>query len=481
MEPNHHFLDAVLFSCKNSPAVQHVFDRLNRATDRRLLLACSGGADSVFLLHVMLAYAATKPTTIVLAHYNHAWRPEADEDAKFVVSLAKSWNLPIAVEKNPRAHELHFSETSARELRIDFLRKKAREYRCSWIAFGHQMNDILETQLLRLARGAGAGGLAAPRPVHVFKNHPDHLRPLLGMKANTIRSMLKKTGISWQEDCSNQDDSIQRNALRNRVVPEMLMLYDRDLLAGAAKSRERFQEDAEALESWAVDIYKSLKVSPYCLSITQLSSLPAAIIRRCLYLWLSEHLDVKKLRPQSMEAVIQALVRKKEAFTRSLGKYLLVIQGDSLHLITGTVPSEKLAVNYPLQLAVGGEICCAQGQVMSAELVDLTPNNLERILAGHVNCANEAFLQIADVDSLMIRNWQPGDRYTPLGCSGRKKLKACFRERRLSKTERLSLPIVTSSDRGILWVPHLPPANAYKLDPESKTALRLTYQTSKST
>ena len=93
-----------------------------------------------------------------------------------------------------------------------------------------------------------------------------------------LRSMLKTAGISWQEDCSNQDVSIQRNALRNRVVPEMSLLYDRDLLAGAAKSRERFQEDAEALECWTLDIYKSVKVSPYCLSIVQLSTVPAAIM-----------------------------------------------------------------------------------------------------------------------------------------------------------------------------------------------------------
>ena len=312
MKPHHHFLDAVLASCKGSSAVQNVFDRLNRATDRRLLLACSGGADSVFLLHVMLAYAATKPTSIVLAHYNHAWRPEAEEDARFVVSLARSWNLPIAVEKNSLAHGLNFSETSARELRIDFLRKKAREYCCSWIAFGHQMNDILETQLLRLARGVGVAGLAAPRPVHVFKNHPDHLRPLLGMKADVIRSMLKRTGISWQEDCSNQDISIQRNALRNRVVPQMSLHCDRDLLVGAAKSRERLQEDAEALECWTEDIYKSAKVSSYCLSVAQLHAVPAAVVRRCLYLWLSEHLDIKKLRPQSLEPVLQAIVLKKK-------------------------------------------------------------------------------------------------------------------------------------------------------------------------
>jgi tRNA(Ile)-lysidine synthetase-like protein len=113
--------------------------------------------------------------------------------------------------------------------------------------------------------------------------------------------------------------------------------------------------------------------------------------------------------------------------------------------------------------------------------VDLAPNDLERILAGRVNCAREAFLQIADVDSLVIRNWQQGDRYTPLGCSGRKKLKACFREQKLSILERSTLPIVTLSDATIVWVPYLPPADKFKLDTQSKSALRLTYELSKAT
>lgn len=481
LEPSHHFLDAVLASSKGSPSVQKVFDCLNGAANRRLLLACSGGADSVFLLHMLLAYAATKPTHIVVAHYNHAWRPTADDDAEFVASLAQRWNVPCIIEKNRRSHDLHFSETTARELRLDFLRKKALEQRCSWIVFGHQMNDILETQLLRLARGVGAVGLAAPRSVHVFKEHPDHLRPLLGLKADTIRLMLKAAGIAWQEDCSNQNDSIQRNALRNRVVPEMRAVMDRDLLVGAAKTRERIEEDAEALEYWSLETYKAVKVTLWCLSLERLRSVPAAIIRRCMYLWLSEHFDVQKLRPPLIEALLQAIVGKEKAFTWSLRQSFISVDGDCLRLINHTPQSDKQGTDYLLPLPVGGTLSCPQGARLSAEQVDLAPSDLKRILTGQVNCVREAYVQVTGCDEFLVRTWQAGDRYTPLGCSGSKKLKACFRERRLTKMERSSLPIVTLNNDSIVWVPHLPPANAFKLDSKSKTALRLTYQASKPT
>ena len=294
MEASQHFLDAVLTSCSWSPAIRDVFDRLNRSTDRRVLIACSGGADSVFLLHTLLAYTVSKPTHIVVAHYNHGWRPASDGDAEFVASLAQHWNLPFVVKKNTESSQLKFSETAARELRMKFLRKIAYEHRCKWIAFGHQMNDVLETQLQRLARGSGVAGLAAPRPVHVFKSHADHLRPLMGLKSKDIRSMLQAAEICWREDTSNLDDSIQRNGLRNQIVPKMQALMDRDPLLGAAKSRERMQEDAEALDCWAAKVYADIESNRWCLNVLGLRSLPVAIIRRCLFLWLREHFDLKK-------------------------------------------------------------------------------------------------------------------------------------------------------------------------------------------
>ena len=481
MEPNHHFLDAVLASSQNSPSVTKVFDCLNRATNRRLLIACSGGADSVFLLHVLLAYAAAKPTHLVLAHYNHAWRSVADKDCQFVSALAEKWKLPFVTEKNKLAGSRQFSETLARELRIDFLRRVARAHQCTWIAFGHQKNDILESQLLRLSRGVGIDGMAAPRAVHEYQAHPDHLRPLLGLKAVMIRSMLKTAGIRWREDSSNKDNSIQRNALRNRVLPEMIAVMDRDLLAGAANSRERFQEDAEALESWAAQIYKRVKMTQCSINLLPLRLVPIAIMRRCLYLWLSEHLEVKKLRRVTVETIIEAILRQKKTFTRSLGHYFLSIEGDCLRLLKTVTHTEKQDLNYESMLTVGGTVNLAQGAKISSELVDLAPSDLKRVLSGQVNCTSEAFVQITNTDTLLVRNWLPGDRYSPLGFSGSKKLKACFRERRICKRERSSLPIVTHNNSSIVWVPYLPPANMYKLDHMSKTALRLTYQASKTT
>ena len=182
-----------------------------------------------------------------------------------------------------------------------------------------------------------------------------------------------------------------------------------------------------------------------------------------------------------MQPLIDAIVYQEKEYTRSIGQYFLLIEGDNLRLVNSESYDEKLAVDYAISLAVGDKRSLPQGATIAAELVNLDPATLKRILSGQVDCNCEVYVQVSNLEDLMVRTWQPGDRYTPLGCSGSKKLKACFRERGFSKMERLTVPIVTVSNATIVWVPGMPPANANKLNPESKTALRLTYLASQTT
>ncbi|MEC8208918.1 MAG: tRNA lysidine(34) synthetase TilS, partial [Verrucomicrobiota bacterium] len=128
-----------------------VLEHLRQAD--HVLVACSGGADSVFLLCVLMASAKDIGLQLHVAHYNHRWRSEAsDVDASFVESLAASFNLPFLSDARSEK-EPAFTETTARKLRLNFLRKAAHLQHCDHIVFGHQLDDIIETQLQRIARG----------------------------------------------------------------------------------------------------------------------------------------------------------------------------------------------------------------------------------------------------------------------------------------------------------------------------------------
>ena len=130
---------------------------------QRVLVACSGGADSIFMLCQLWAQADELDVELVVAHYNHRWRGEESQlDATFVQELAQQLNCPFVTAARPE-NEAAFTETTARALRLDFLRAAAQEHSCQCIAFGHQQDDVLETQLQRLARGCGSrwfGGTA---------------------------------------------------------------------------------------------------------------------------------------------------------------------------------------------------------------------------------------------------------------------------------------------------------------------------------
>jgi tRNA(Ile)-lysidine synthase len=133
-------------------------------------------------------------------------------------------------------------------LRLDFLRRAAHLQHCDYIIFGHQLDDILETQLQRIARGCASDGLAAPRPVALFDKQPTHLRPLLDLRAGGYPHGTPSQQIPWREDRSNEDMSIARNSLRRQIIPDLGDAIGREPAVGAARSRRLLEEDAAALD-----------------------------------------------------------------------------------------------------------------------------------------------------------------------------------------------------------------------------------------
>ena len=254
----------------------------NESVDR-VLVACSGGADSVFLLCQLWALREDLGLEVVVGHYNHAWRGEAsDQDAVFVKAVAAGLGLESMTDTRPKEVEAS-TETQARALRLKFLRQVAQRSGCRAICFGHQRDDILETQLQRLVRGAGVEGLAAPRPVHVFEETaPVHLRPLLTLSAGALLDHLSQVGIPWREDASNADTAIARNALRKKIIPELEGMLGRDVSAGAARTRRLLEADAVALAELARVALPEAYTGEASLNRNSLRALPEAFSRRAL-------------------------------------------------------------------------------------------------------------------------------------------------------------------------------------------------------
>jgi tRNA(Ile)-lysidine synthase len=295
-----------------------------RPRSERWAVALSGGADSVGLLLLLWAHWPERRAHLAALHFDHRLRgAESSADARFCGRLCAALGIPLVSgrwERRARAA----SEAQARAARFEFIERAmaARRIRVLWL--GHQQDDIAESMFMRLARGSGGQGLAAPRAVHAFPparpggRGSFHVRPLLSLKKREIVLALREAGATWREDSSNAKGVHFRNRLRLDVIPRWLRAAGRDALAGAALSRELLEEDAAAIEAW-VDFLHPIGEDG-SLNVARLAGRPRAVVRRSLYRWLLSQSKAGELSRQGFEALLRA-VERGSPVRHSLGSH----------------------------------------------------------------------------------------------------------------------------------------------------------------
>lgn len=203
---------------------------------RRIGLAVSGGADSTALLVLMADLRAAFNFDAVVLHVDHGLRPDSAADARFVKRLAADFGLPFHATRAHIVRQPRESlEMAARRVRLAFFARMAKRLRLDAIATGHHADDVAETFLLRLARGAGPDGLAGLKRIsHV--GPLTFIRPLLDLRDAELRAFLVRRGIAWREDATNADLSIPRNKVRHLILPWLRTHLDPHLTEHLCKS-----------------------------------------------------------------------------------------------------------------------------------------------------------------------------------------------------------------------------------------------------
>ncbi|MBM4102596.1 MAG: tRNA lysidine(34) synthetase TilS [Planctomycetes bacterium] len=266
--------------------VQNCLKTVSFPPGAKILVAVSGGADSVAMLHILhrdlngddtptAAASASEPISqsksekrkakILCAHINHQLRDkESDKDETFTAELCKKLNIPFFAEridvKAYAAQKKLSIETAARQLRIDALVHIARRTGCQVIATAHHKDDQAETILFRLLRGTAFAGLAAIRPV-IERDGLQWIRPMLHLRRTDIESYCRQNNLSWRQDASNLQTHFRRNWIRHRLLPLMQQGGENDLtekLAALAQSALSFQR---YVESAAVKIFQPSSIN----------------------------------------------------------------------------------------------------------------------------------------------------------------------------------------------------------------------------
>lgn len=292
-------------------------------------IAFSGGADSLALLLLVCAHWPERRARLRALHFNHRLRGRAAAgDARFCRAVCAALGVEFVTGAWRRpARSADVSEAAARAARMAFF---TGHRGALWL--GHQQDDVAETMLMRLARGSGTGGLAAPRPVQVFPDRRVHVRPLLTLKKREVVAALRAAGLAWREDATNATDRYLRNRVRRRVVRGWAEAAgDRDALSGAARTRALLEEDDSALEAW-VDERRPIDARG-TLHRAALAGAPRAIWRRALHRWLLAQRRRIDISSQAFDGLLAALEQGRPT-RQSLGVGLFgVVDERSLRLV----------------------------------------------------------------------------------------------------------------------------------------------------
>jgi tRNA(Ile)-lysidine synthase len=209
-----------------------------RGTGAHLLVAVSGGCDSVALLHLLRFAADDETLRVSAAHFDHAMRPGSARDAAWVRGLCAAWQVPLL---DGRAQTPLRTEAEAREARYAFLRRAQAEAGATHLATAHHADDQAETVLFRVLRGTGIRGLAGIPP----HNDAGLVRPLLPFWRAEIARYARAEGLCWREDPSNAETGHARNRIRLRLLPAI----DRQVAPGARRSLVRLAKLAREEEA----------------------------------------------------------------------------------------------------------------------------------------------------------------------------------------------------------------------------------------
>lgn len=243
----------------------------------KVLVGVSGGPDSLALLLKLFNLKSQLDLILHVVHFDHGLRKDSLADALFVEKWARKLNLAVTIKKfDYQLSKVKGSlEEFFREERIKFFIQIGKALRADKIALGHNLDDQVETVLMRLLRGTGLSGLSGISPKRVIQNAV-FIRPLLETSRKQIDKFLKKMGVKPRIDSTNQENIFLRNKIRHHLIPLLKNRYNANILSVLANLAETVSYDYEYLDKIAK---KSLCGNPLSLNLKKIAKLHPSILR----------------------------------------------------------------------------------------------------------------------------------------------------------------------------------------------------------
>ena len=415
----------------------------------RVVMAVSGGPDSVCLLSVLHSLAKDLGLTLHVAHLDHMFRgKESADEALFVEELAKKFNIAATIEKIDvsafcREHGLS-AQAGARDVRYKFLANVAETVGGARIATGHTATDQAETFLMRLVRGAGISGLSAIPP-----KRGNIIRPLIETTREDVLGYLQSAGLVYVTDPSNTKPMYTRNRIRTDVLP-VLKKFNPRVVETLAAEASLLRDEDEAIEAYLTQMMKGMfdqEDGLIAIKRAEFNALPLAFRRRMF-----------RLAAGLLGADLPLLSRVQ--VDKALGFIAGSQTGRAMRLPEG-LRVEREYERFNLSKALEAEHFSHALAVPGKTSIPELGIDIERILsdggsAGEGEDKNYRWQALFDYDKirplLTLRNRRPGDRFCPAGMGGRsKKLQDYLVDEKVPRRKRDAIPLLCSGE-DILWV-----------------------------
>jgi len=433
-----------------------------------IIVAVSGGVDSVVLLDLFNRLQKKYPLRLRIAHVNHQLRGnESDRDEEFVWKLGQKYGLPVDVERvdtgaYAKQNRLSIQE-AARELRYGFLSRISREHRFQKIATAHNANDNAETILLNLSRGTGLQGLSGI-PVH--RRDLNVIRPLLFATRAEVEAFANRHRLKYRTDSSNRETEYRRNFIRKKIIPLLEKSLNPQLVRAISRSSEIFAELGDFLnQEMKRKLKKVLRFrskEEISLKIHEMKKLHP-FLQETIIEWAARELQSVPLDSEKVSR-IAALLHARSGKKVEVSKSLHVYREPECLVFLPPPPRAhfELKIEPDRSYEIGG--ARFSSKTLARKAAGSTPSrNIEYVDADRLN------------GRLVLRTWRPGDWFVPLGMNGKKKLSDFFIDEKVPLHQRASIPVLKSGGN-IVWICGLRLDNRYRVTPKTRRVLRLEFE-----
>jgi tRNA(Ile)-lysidine synthase len=447
-----------------------------------VVIAFSGGMDSACLLNLF----STLENPLIIAHFNHGIRKNADRDEQFARMRAKQFGYDFVSEKVDIvifAKEYHLSlEEAARKRRYDFLYRVARKYSSQFIAVGHHADDQVETMFMHLMRGSGLSGLAGMKEIAVipeFDTEIKILRPLLSFWRYEIEDYCTKFNLGYVVDETNLSNLYERNRIRHEILPFLNERYS-GLNQRLLNMTNVLQGEEELIQEGLSKIWDSICLQQESrfirLDLCELKKQPIGLQRRIVRLaaFLLRP-DLRDLSFKNIENLINFMEKNKTGEIDLQDRLMAIFTNNEI--LFGSKSKDWIGLLYPqllstLKIITGKPDCIeiSENWLFTIELLHNSINN--QIIP------EDAFTVFVDGEKIseyiLLRVKKDGDRFQPLGMDqGSIKISDIFINEKVLQAAREKWPLVTNSDDRIIWIPGYRPAHEFRVTDSTKNIIKM--------